>query len=154
MGLSYGAMLDPQSGVRNSTLAIIYANLTLVLCLLLGVHHELIRALMGSYRALPIGLGAIGATVPDGVAQVLGFVFTGAFRLAAPVIAVLVVVELMMGLMSRAAPQINLLVVGAPLRLPVGLTVVAVSLAALPAFVTRLVPGAFELAASVARAFR
>lgn len=154
IGLSYGAMLDPQSGVRNSTLAILYANLTLVLCLLIGVHHELIRALLASYRALPIGVGAVGASLPEAVAGVLGFVFTGALRLAAPVIAVLMVVELMMGLMSRAAPQINLLIVGAPLRLPVGLVVVAASLAALPPLITRLLPGALELSASIARAFR
>lgn len=154
VGLSYGAMLDPQSGVRNSTLAVLYTNLTLVLCLLMGVHHQVIRALFASYDAMPVGVGDVGASLPGVVAGMLGFVLVGGFRLAAPLIAVLMLVEVMMGLMSRAAPQLNLLVVGAPLRLPVGLLIVAASLAALPALVSRLTPTAFELAAAAARAFR
>lgn len=154
VGLSYGAMLDPQSGVRNSTLAILYANLTLVLCLLLGVHHEVIRAWLASYEVLPIGVGSVDPSIGPLVARTLGFIFIGALRLAAPVIAVLMVVEVMMGLMSRAAPSLNLLVVGAPLRLPVGLLVAAAALAALPTLLTRLLPGALELAVGAARAFR
>jgi flagellar biosynthetic protein FliR len=154
VGLSYGAMIDPQSGVRNSTLAILYANLTLVLCLLLGVHHEVIRAWLASYEALPIGVGSVDPALGPLVARTLAFIFVGALRLAAPVIAVLLVVEVMMGLMSRAAPSLNLLVVGAPLRLPVGLLVAAAALAALPTLITRLLPGALELAVGAARAFR
>lgn len=154
VGLSYGAMLDPQSGVRNSTLAVLYTNLTLVLCLLVGVHHEVIRALLASYGALPIGIGSVDSTVGVVVARLLGMVFAGALRLAAPVIAVLIIVEVMMGLMSRAAPSLNLLVIGAPLRLPVGLLVVAASLVALPSLIRRLWPAALELAAAAAQAFR
>jgi flagellar biosynthetic protein FliR len=154
VGLSYGAMIDPQSGVRNSTLAILYTNLTLVLCLLMGVHHEVIRAWLASYAALPIGPGSVDPSLGLTVIRVLGVIFVGALRLAAPIITVLLVVEVMMGLMSRAAPSLNLLVVGAPLRLPVGLLVVAASLTALPTLVTRLVPTAFELAAAAAGAFR
>lgn len=154
VGLSYGAMIDPQSGVRNSTLAILYTNLTLVLCLLLGAHHEVIRAWMASYQALPVGAGSVDSSLGIVVARVLGFVFAGALRLAAPVIAVLMVVEVMMGLMSRAAPSLNLLIVGAPLRLPVGLLVVAASLAAMPALISRLLPRALELATAAAGAFR
>jgi flagellar biosynthetic protein FliR len=154
VGLSYGAMLDPQSGVRNSTLAVLYTNLTLVLCLVIGVHHEVFRALLASYGALPIGIGSVDATVGAIVARLLGMVFSGALRLAAPVIAVLIIVEVMMGLMSRAAPSLNLLVIGAPLRLPVGLLVVAASLVALPSLIRSLWPAALELAAAAAHAFR
>lgn len=154
VGLSYGAMIDPQSGVRNSTLAVLYTNLTLVLCLLLGVHHEVVRAWVASYEALPIGLGQVDANLGVVVARILGVVMAGALRLAAPIIAVLLIVEVMMGLMSRAAPSLNLLVVGAPLRLPVGLLVVAASLAALPTLIARLVPTTFELATAAAAAFR
>lgn len=154
VGLSFGAMIDPQSGVRNTTLAILYTNLALVLCLLLDVHHEVVRAWIASYQALPIGIGGIDASLWTMVTRALGFIFIGALRLAAPVIAVLLVVEVMMGLMSRAAPSLNLLVVGAPLRLPVGLLVVAASLAAMPTLISRLIPRAFELATLAAGAFR
>jgi flagellar biosynthetic protein FliR len=103
---------------------------------------------------LPIGIGSVDAALVDLVAGALGLIFAGALRLAAPIIAVLMVVEVMMGLMSRAAPSLNLLVIGAPLRLPIGLLVVAASLAALPTLLMRLVPRAFELATAAAAAFR
>jgi flagellar biosynthetic protein FliR len=154
VGLSYGAMLDPQSGVRNSTLAVLYANLTLVLCLLTNAHHDVVRAFISSYAALPIGAGLVNGTLGSTVAQSLAFIFASAFRLAAPIIAVLLIVEVMMGLMSRAAPSLNLLVVGAPVRLPIGLLVVAASLVALPTLLIRLWPRAMELAAAAAGAFR
>jgi len=154
VGLSYGAMLDPQSGVRNSTLAVLYTNLAMVLCLLIGVHHEVIRALLASYDALPIGVGSVDGAVGVVAARILGVVFAGALRLAAPVIAVLIVVEVMMGLMSRAAPSLNLLVIGAPLRLPIGLLVVAASLAGMPGLIRRMWPIAMELAVAAAQTFR
>jgi len=154
VGLSYGAMIDPQSGVRNSTLAVLYSSLAIVICFLVGAHHDLIRAWLGSYAALPIGAGSVSATMGTVVAQSLAAVFAGALRLAAPVIAVLMIVEVMMGLMSRAAPSLNLLTVAAPLRLPIGLLVVAASLAAMPSLVARMWPHALQLAAAAAEAFR
>ena len=88
------------------------------------------------------------------VASMLGFVFVIGVRLAAPVIAVLLVVELALGLVGRVAPSLNVMMSGAPVRLAVGLLVVAASIAAVPQVVNHYFPRALELAAATAQSFR
>ncbi len=74
----------------------------------------------------------------------LGLVFVLGVRIAAPVIVVLLLVELALGLLARVAPSLNVMVAGAPVRLIVGLLVVAASVTALPALITRYVPTALR----------
>jgi flagellar biosynthetic protein FliR len=154
IGLSLGSLIDPQSGVRNNVLALLYANVVVVLCLATNVHHALIRALADSYTALPIGLGAIGDTLATSVARLLGVIFMLGLRISAPVIVVLVLVEVALGLLARVAPSLNVIVAGAPVRIVAGLLVLSASLVGLPALIARYVPTVFEIAAALAAGFR
>jgi flagellar biosynthetic protein FliR len=154
VGLSMGAMIDPQSGVRNDLLAILYSSLAIVICLSTNAHHLLLRALADSYTALPIGLGGVGPSMTTSVTQLLGLVFLMGVRLALPVIVVLGLVELALALIARVAPSLNVLVAGAPVRVIVGLLAVAATIGAMPTLVSRYVPDALTFAAELARAFR
>jgi flagellar biosynthesis protein FliR len=88
------------------------------------------------------------------VARTLGTVFVIGIRIAAPVVLVLFVVEVGLGLLSRAAPQLNVSVNAGPLRLFIGIAILGATLAVVPDVVhTSLVP-VFQLAARVAAAFR
>jgi flagellar biosynthetic protein FliR len=144
IGLSMGSMIDPQTGVRNTMIAVLYANVAIVVMFATNAHHMLIRALADSYTALPIGGGG----------QLLGLVFVLGVRIAAPVIVVLLVVELALGVVARVAPALNVMMSGAPVRLAVGLLVAAATVTAMPAIVTRYVPEVLSLAIETARAFR
>ena len=154
VGLSMGSMLDPQSGVRNDILVVLYSSLASVICFMTNAHHLLLRALADSYTALPIGLGGVSGSLVTSVSHLLGLVFVMGVRLALPVIIVLLLVELALGLVARVAPSLNVLVAGAPVRVIVGLLVIAATLAALPALVARYMPDAFSLAAELAQGFR
>jgi flagellar biosynthetic protein FliR len=121
MGLSYAAIVDPQSGVRNNLLATLYGNIALMTFLLMNGHHEFLRALRDSYESLPMGAGHIGGSLPGAVMAMLGLVFSFGARLAAPLVLVLVITEVALALVARSAPSLNLLAVGAPLRLIIGL---------------------------------
>lgn len=154
LGLSMGAMIDPASGVRNDLLATLYASLATVICFMTNAHHLLLRALMDSYTALPVGLGGVGGSLVASVSRLLGLVFLMGVRLALPVIVVLLLVELALGLVARVAPSLNVLIAGAPVRVIVGLLVISATLAALPALITRYMPDALAQAAALAGAFR
>jgi flagellar biosynthesis protein FliR len=121
MGLSYSAIVDPQSGVRNNLLSALYGNIAVVTFLLMNGHHAFLRALRDSYDSLPMGAGHIGGSLPEAVMGLLGLVFTFGARLAAPLVIVLVITELALALIARSAPALNLMAVGAPVRLIVGL---------------------------------
>jgi flagellar biosynthetic protein FliR len=154
VGLSMGAVVNPQSGVRNNMLAVLYANLTLLTFFGLNGHHALIRTLATSYDTMPIGIGHIDASIVKSVTELLGLVFIIGVRLAMPIIVVLLVVELAMGLISRVAPMLNLMTVGTPVRLVIGLLVVAAVIAVAPSVIARFTPVAMDISVRAARAFR
>ena len=154
IGFSYGATIDPQSGVRNNMLAILYGMLATLGFLAINGHHMVLRALAQSYQALPIGGGQIDPSVVTSVRDILGLVFVVGLRLAAPIIVVLMIVEVIVGLISRAAPALNYMVIGYPLRLMVGLALLAALVPVIPAVTNSLVDTALMTGAHMARAFR
>jgi len=154
IGLSIGSLIDPQSGVRNNTLAILYANLVIIIAFAGNVHHRLLTALADSYAAVPVGAGGIDPALGGHIASMLGLVFVIGVRIAAPVVIVLLVVELGLGLVGRVAPALNVMMSGAPIRLAVGLFVVAAAVATIPQVVNHYAPIVFDLAAQTAGSFR
>ena len=151
---SYGATIDPQSGVRNNMLATLYGSLATLGFLAINGHHSVLRALAQSYAALPIGGGGLDASVVSSVRDILGLVFIVGVRLAAPVIIVLMVVELVIGLISRASPALSFMVIGYPIRLIVGLTILAALVPVVPGVTNSLVDSVLMTGAQLARAFR
>jgi flagellar biosynthesis protein FliR len=154
LGLSYAALVDPQSGVRNNVLAALYGSLTVFVFLLINGHHDVLRAFAESYAALPVGTGAIGDTLGSTVIRMFGTMFVLGVRLAAPLVITLLLVELSLGVLARVAPTLNLMVTAAPIRLLVGWLVLAVTIRMLPDIVSRALPGALLLGARAASAFR
>lgn len=156
LGLSYSAVVDPQSGVRNNLLATLYANLVLVTFFLVNGHHAVLRALGASYEQVPLGAAGsqVSAALVSTVVEMLGLVFVLGTRLAAPLILVLLVVELGMGLVSRAAPMLNLMVIGAPLRLLIGLLVLGVMIPMVARVATGAADTVVQLGMQGAQAFR
>jgi len=154
LGLSYSAVVDPQSGVRNNVLATLYANVVMVTFLLLNGHHAVLRSLGLSYQRVPMGGGQVSAALAGTVVEMLGVVFVLGTRLAAPLILVMIVVELGMGLLSRVAPMLNLMTVGAPLRLLVGLVVLGVMVPAIARVATGAADIVVQMGMHGAEAFR
>jgi flagellar biosynthetic protein FliR len=152
MGLSYAALIDPQSGVRNNMIAALYANLAIMTFLGIDGHHSILRALAASYETLPIGGIQASGGLGTLVAQMLGLVFVTGVRLAAPVVTVLLIVELALGLVSRAAPSLNLMVVGAPVRLLAGLAALALGVQVVPPVVASVGRPALDITIRLVRA--
>lgn len=152
--LSYGSIIDPQGGVRNNLVANLYANLALVAFLAMNGHHALLRALARSYTAIPIGLGGIDPSLGATVIRMLGIVFELGARLAAPIVVVMILVEVGTSLMARVAPSLNLMAVAPPVRMAVGLAALAAIVPLVPPLVRAAAAGIGELALTAASAFR
>ncbi len=154
LGLSMGAIINPQSGVRNNLISVLYTNLALLTFFAVNGHHAFLRTLSQSYVSLPIRAGGVDASLVRTVTQMLGLVFVLGLRLAAPVIVVLLIVEVALGLITRAAPALNIMAIGTPLRLMIGLLVVAALVPVVPPIVTRFITTVAELGMAAARAFK
>ncbi len=154
MMLSYGSTIDPQGGVRNNIIAGIYGNLAIFTFFLIDGHHALMRALAESYVSMPIGTGGVDGSIVEVVMRLLGVVFVLGFRLAAPLIVVLLIVEVAAGLLTRATPGLDLMALTTPVRVVVGLLAVAAVVPLVPGLVQRFVTVTMELGMAAAAAFR
>lgn len=154
IGFSYGAAIDPQSGVRSNMLSTLYGLLATLGFLAINGHHMVLRALAASYTALPIGGGGISDSLVGSVRDILGFVFVIGARIAAPIVLVLLLIELGVGLISRSSPALSFMVIGFPLRIVAGLALVAILVPTIPAVTNSLLETALVMAAGAASAFR
>ena len=153
-GFAMAAVIDPQRGVRNNIVAMLYGTLAVFVFFAVDGHHAVLVALIDSYAVLPIGGGGIDASLVTATVGALGLVFRVGLQLAAPVVFALVIVELSLGLIARAAPAMNLMVIGFPIRSMAGLVALAMAIGVLPPVMRALMPRALEVAAQTATAFQ
>ncbi|MEW6321179.1 MAG: flagellar biosynthetic protein FliR [Acidobacteriota bacterium] len=154
LGLGYAATIDPASGVRSNAVTIAYSNLALLLFLGINGHHAMLRALAASYSRLPVGLGGVDGSLAGVITSTLGTIFLVGVQLAMPVIVVMLLIELALGLLERAAVGVDIWVLAPPTRVLLGLTALAAGIAAVPEAVSRLLGRAVELAMSLALGVR
>ena len=154
IGFSYGATIDPISGVRSTMLVSLYGMLATLVFLGVNGHHALLRALAASYDGVPIGVVQVNGSLISAVRDMLAMVFTVGLRLAAPVLIVLLIVELAIGLISRAAPSLSFMVIGYPIRIVVGLFLVAALIATVPGVIESMIERTLMLGGRTATAFR
>lgn len=131
MGLGFASMVDPQNGVSVPILSQLYLMLVLLLMLAANGHLLLLELLARSFTTLPVG--PVGLAFSD-FRAVAGFVtdmFALGLLVALPAVTVLLVVNLVFAVVSRAAPQLNLFAIGFPVSLLAGLLVVLLTLPAL-----------------------
>src|SRR5207244_1559855 len=105
----------------------------------------LIEVLVNGFKTLPIGTAGLR---PEGLWAVVAWgsqIFSGALAVALPGITALLIVNLAFGVMSRAAPSLNLFAVGFPITLVCGLAIVLIGLPALQSSFTVLLDQAFAL---------
>ncbi len=128
IGFSMVNVLDPQFGVQLPLLGSLFNVLGILVFLSLDGHLMLLRAVTDSVRLIPLG----GVGMPPGVGDLLIRAFAGTFvtalKIAAPVLAALLLTNVALGIVARTVPQMNVFVVGLPLRVAVGLGVLVVSL--------------------------
>jgi len=154
IGFSYGATIDPQSGVRNNMVSTLYSLLATLGFLAINGHHAVLRALAASYARLPIGAGHVDASLVGAVRDIFALVFVVGVRLAAPIVAVLLVVEVIVGLISRSQPALSSMVIGYPLRIIIGLFILALMVGTVPAVTNSLLENTLRLAGRTAGGFR
>lgn len=128
MGLTYAGAVDPQFNSHMSPVADVLNLAGLLLFLALDGHHHLFRALALSYNLAPAGAFAFTQLRIDRIIAATAGIFVLALQIAAPVIVLLVLTDVALGLLSRMVPQMNIFVVGAPLKIAVGIFMLAVAM--------------------------
>jgi flagellar biosynthetic protein FliR len=121
MGFGFAQVADPQSGTRFSVLAVWAQLLATMIFLSVNGHHVILKILVESFKLVPIGSFTIDSGIFARMITISGTLFKLAMQLAAPVLAVLILTQIGFGLMSKFAPQVNILATSFPLTITMGL---------------------------------
>ncbi len=123
MGLGFAMMVDPQRGVSVVVLGQFFIILGTLMFLSMDGHLALVRLLADSFHSMPVGGGGIAAIQWRELALWGSRMFEGGLQIALPAVVALLAVNLAFGVMSRAAPTLNLFAVGFPVTMTLGFVI-------------------------------
>ncbi len=149
MGLSFAFNVDPMRGASTPALGQFYVLLTTMTFIALDGHLALIEALVRGFETLPPGDAGLGTMGLWTVAGFAGRMFAGALAVALPGMTALLVVNLAFGVMSRAAPSLNLFGVGFPIMLAFGLLILVAGLPMVQTTFAALMADVFDAIAAL-----
>ncbi len=128
IGFSIVSVMSVQDEGEVPITANFYYTIALLVFLATNMHHTLIRAVIYSFRSVPIGYDNINLLFVDKVVELLRTSFVLGFKMAAPIVITIFATNVLMGILSRAMPQMNVFIVGMPLNLLIGLITLLVVL--------------------------
>lgn len=146
MGLGFASMVDPQNGVSVPVVSQFYVILVTLVFLALDGHLALIELLADSFHTIPIGPAGLALPPMWDLVLRAGQVFAGALAVALPAVAALLVVNIAFGVMTRAAPQLNVFALGFPLTLLLGFVLILFTLPATLPQITQQLEDGFDFA--------
>jgi flagellar biosynthetic protein FliR len=143
MGFSFVQFLDPSTNQNSSISGTLMMQVATLLVFITGLHHQMILALVDSYRIAPMGHGLPLKSM--GLILLIGQLLAKGFQLAFPVLAVLFLLDLILGISGKFMPQLQLLQLSFPLKIALGASILGLVLRELAPWLTPLLEAAPRL---------
>ncbi len=121
MGFSMASIADPSSGAQQTVISNLLYLIAMLCFLVLDGHLLLFKSLADTFIFVPPGGLAIKPLLAQEILNLSSNILILAVKIAAPLIGILFLIELALALMAKAAPQMNLLIIGFPLKIGIGL---------------------------------
>lgn len=128
MGFGFASTFDPSTNSNSSVISQLIFILAFLLFLAVDGHQILIRSIMDTFTAVPLGLVVIQKFLVSYAVEVVREVFVIAVKLAAPVAVVAFITNVAFGVIARAVPQVNVLVISFTVNILIGLIVIGLLL--------------------------
>lgn len=142
IGFGMVSVFDPMSNIQIPVTANLYFVLTILMFLAIDGHHLLISTLTDSFTMLPLNSSLVfDNTLLDFFLKLFTSVFVIGFKIAAPVTAAVFIADVSLGVIAKAVPQVNVFVIGMPLKILLGLLVILFTLTAFRSIVHVLMGG-------------
>lgn len=128
MGYSLVNILDPQTQVDTTVMAMFYQSIVMLLFLQMDVHYWLLRAVGNSYRYVPPGTMHLSGLFTLSILKTAGEVFGLGIQIAAPVLSATLAADIVLGLLGKASPQMPLMLMGPAVKSLLGIVVLIATL--------------------------
>ncbi len=132
IGFGMVNVMDPLSNIQVPITANLYFILAMIIFLVTNGHHMLIKALYQSFTIVPLGSAVIGPGMMDSVIEVFQEMFSVGFKIAAPIVAAVIITDVVLGIISKTIPQMNVFILGMPLKILIGIIIIMLTI---PAFI-------------------
>ncbi len=124
MGFAFVQMIDPLTSARVTTMGQLKMVVFTIMILLMNGHFFFILALQKSFETIPLlEAGLVDAKLMTLLIDMSGRIFVSALKLAAPILATLLLVSVALGVIARTVPQVNIFFVGLPMKIFIGMAV-------------------------------
>lgn len=151
MGLGFATFFDPQSQGRSSSISQFLALIATMSFLATNGHLTLLSALVESFNTLPISAKALQGNGFHTIAAWGGKIFSTGVQLSLPIVSALLIANVALAILTRAAPQLNIFGIGFPLTLGIGFILVWLILPYMAMPIDNLFHAGFEKIRQVAR---
>ncbi|PWW44471.1 flagellar biosynthetic protein FliR [Melaminivora alkalimesophila] len=145
MGLNFASFFDPVSNAQVSAVARFFGNIALLLFVVINGHLMVLMAVVKSFERFPVEGHWLAAVGQMRLHELGAALFSSALWIALPMVAMLLFVNLTLGIISRVAPQMNIYAVGFPVTLTVGLLGITATLPTLEQPMLTLLQQAIDL---------
>ena len=133
IGLSMASVFDPTTNQQSSITGVLLQYGVMLILYTTGLHRYLLKALMETFELIPIGQAKINTDrILEVLINFLGSYIIIGFRICLPVFASIILMNVVLGLLAKLAPQMNMFSVGIQLKLLAGLTVLLFTIRMLP----------------------
>jgi len=132
LGYSLETLIDPQTKAQSPVIATFYNMIAILIFLQLNVHHWILRGLAESFDYLPPGTIISGHAMAAELIRASGVMLTAGVQIAAPIILAALMVDIALGFIGRAAPQMPVMLVGISIKDLLGLAMLGTTLAFWP----------------------
>ncbi|HEY9842436.1 MAG TPA: flagellar biosynthetic protein FliR [Candidatus Obscuribacterales bacterium] len=144
MGFGQANVLNPESQTQRPLLSEIYFILALMVFFSFNGHHFFILAFEKSFDAVPLAQFAFSARTLEQLMTLFSQVFLIALVIAAPMCGVLTFIDIVLGLIARTAPQMNVLIISFSIKIYIGLLTLLISLSFTLQFLRDTLPALLE----------
>jgi len=121
-------VIDPQTNSQVSIIAQFQNIVMILIFLAIGGHRLIIESIAKSFFVVPVGTFVIPQTANFYLVKIFSEIFVIALKIVAPVFVTLLVTHVVMGIIARLVPQINILIVGFPIQIAAGLIIIIFSM--------------------------
>lgn len=128
MGLSFATFIDPQHNQQAPIVGSFLGILASLLFFSVNGHLILLMTLVDSFQTAPVALDGLSHLRPQAVVAQGSIIFSLGLHLALPMIAAIMIANIALGLLSRAAPQVNIFAIGFPITLMIGFWILWIAL--------------------------
>lgn len=123
IGFAMVSVLDPATNLETSITGTLYTNVVILLLIVTDMHHYIIEAAVDSFRQVPLGTAVFQPDIYQIMVHFISDYFVIAFRIILPIFCCILIVNVVLGILAKVAPQMNMFVIGMQLKVLMGIVI-------------------------------